>query len=371
MKKIMTLFLVMLLMAPVNIMAEEKDDKNDSTDNGKTTETVDDLVTDLPIDKEVSGAIYGSIYKENDDIIIDVPDDPDDNNNNNNNGGNNNNNNNNNNNGNSNGGNNGGSSNHGSGGNRPDNNQSDYGISTIGTDEKDSGIVYYKWVREKKTLEIYPAMFDKAKKEKKNIIMRVVDVDDKSLEYRLRIRYEDFKEVKMDTLKFEFGEKCEHKTAIEELLISAEARSLLQCKQEALPIPVYIGVSVPDTWDHSYGVYQYEYDQKNDSLTLIRKDLQIDEENVVEILLEKEKDYVFYHHSLPVMKHNLLTWVSGLSGKIEIVDQGNALISFLLFLTGFILIGGALYVVLDRRRKQLKAVILEADDDHEEGGEVS
>lgn len=366
MKKIMTLFLVMLLMAPMNIMAQEKDDKNDSNDNGKTTETVDDLVTDLPIDKEVSGTIYGSIYMENDDIIIDVPDNPDDNNNNNNNNGGNNNNGNNGNSGNN--GNQGGSSNNGSGGNRPDNNQSDYGINTAGTDEKDASIVYYKWVKDKKTLEIYPAMFDKAKKEKKNIIMRVVDVQDKNLEYRLRIRYEDFKEVKVDTLKFEFGEKCEHKTSIEELLISAEARSLLQCKQDDIPIPVYIGVSVPAAWDHSYGVYQYEYEQKNDSLTLIRKDLQIDEENVVEILMEKHKDYVFYHHSLPVMKHNLLTWVSGLSGNIEIVDQGNAWISFVLFLIGFGLIGGALYVVLDSRRKKLRSVILDGDVEMEEEG---
>lgn len=349
MKKAICLIATILLLSPAGIMAKDEDEKKD---DGKQ-ETSQDIVNDLPIDKEVSGAIYGSIYKENDDIIIDVPEKPEKPNNN------------------------GGAGNKpgntpggGQGeesGNRAENNQSDYDITEEGTDKKDVKIVYYKWERDKKTLEIYPAMFTKAKEEKKNIIMRVVDADNKSLEYRLRIRYEDFKDVKVDTLNIEFGERCEHKEHIKDLLISAEARSLLQCKQEGLPIPVYIGVRVPETWDHSYGVYQYEFEANTDKLKLIRKDLQIDEENVVEILMEKEKDYIFYHHSLPVMERSLTTWVSGLSGNVEIVDQGNAITSFVLFLTGTGLIGGVMYTVLDRRRKKLKTEILSFDEaEHEE-----
>lgn len=356
MKKAICLLTTMLLLSPAGVMAKDGDEKKD----GGNQEVSEDIVNDLPIDKEVSGTIYGSIYKENDDIIIDVPDKPN---------GNNDHNNNSNNNGN-------GSQEKPNGsqqqetpqsGNQAENNQADYNITPEGTDKKDVKIVYYKWERDKKTLEIYPVMFTKAKEEKKNIIMRVVDSENKALEYRLRIRYEDFKDVDVDTLKFEFGERCEHKKNIEELLISAEARSLLQCKQEGLSIPVYIGVRVPEAWDHSYGVYQYEFDHKEKELKLIRKDLQIDEENVVEILMEKEKDYVFYHHSLPVMKRSLTTWVSGLSGNVEIVDQGNAITSFVLFLTGTGLIGGVMYTILDRRRKKLKTEILSFDEtEHEE-----
>lgn len=366
MKKITSLLLVLLMLVPVNVMAEDKEKKDGEED--KKTETIDDLVTDLPIDKEVEGSIFGSIYKKEDDIIIDIPSDPNgggngQNGNNNNNGSNNNNGNNGNNGNNSNQGNNGNSSwNTQAPGNIPDSNQGTYHITSQGTDSNNQDIVYYKWVKEKKTLDIYPAMYEKAKKEKKNIVMRILSEDDRQLQYRLRIQYEDFKEEKISTAVFVFGDACEHKDPIRDLLISAEARTILQCKQEEIPYPVYVGVSVPEGWSHDYGVYQYEYLSDKKELSLIRKDLQIDEENVVEVKMAPGKDYVFYHHILPVEKHDLLTWISGLSGKSQIVHQSNAILSTILFLAGFSFIGFGLYTILDQRRKKLKTSILEKEE---------
>lgn len=361
----MCFLMIVVLMFPTGIMAADKDDDQDDKDKNTT---IDEIVNEVPIDKEITGKVFGSIfYTKDDDIDIDVNPGGDDNNNNNNNN-NNSNNNNNNNNGNNNNSNNNNSNNNGSNGqwnqnvNIPDSNQNDYGIGNDGTDQKDSKIVYYKWEKAIQKLTIYPALFEKATKEKKNIVMRVIDEKDKSLEYRIRILYDDFKDVKVDDLKIELGHKCTHKDKISELLLSVEARALFQCKQEALPVDVYIGVGVPESWDHSYGVYQYEYLEKDNSLKLIRKDLQIDEQNVVEVKMTPNKDYVFYSHVLPKEEHNLLTWISGLSGHSQIVDQGNAWKSFAMFFAGVMLIGGVIYVILDEKRKKLKTTILEVED---------
>ncbi|EFP59594.1 hypothetical protein HMPREF0983_04178 [Erysipelotrichaceae bacterium 3_1_53] len=99
---------------------------------------------------------------------------------------------------------------------------------------------------------------------------------------------------------------------------------LLQCKQEHIKVPVYIGVAVPEAWDHAYGVYQYALEQQD--FIYIRKDLQIDEENVIEVKMVPGKDYVFAQQSLPVEDRSLKTWVSGLSGGSQKVDQKLALV---------------------------------------------
>lgn len=366
MKKLMCFLMIAVLMFPTGIMATEKDDESDDKDKDNTT--IDEIVNEVPIDKDITGKIFGSIYySKDDDIDIDVnpggdKDNENNNNNNSNNNGNNSNNSNNNN------GNNNNSNNNSNNGqwnqnvNIPNSNQNSYGIGNDGIDQKDDKIVYYKWERAIQKLTIYPTLLEKAVKEKKNIVMRVIDEGDKSLEYRIRILYDDLKEAKFEDLKIELGHKCTHKDKISELLLSVEARALLQCKQEALPVDVYIGVGVPESWDHSYGVYQYEYLEKDNSLKLIRKDLQIDEQNVVEVKMTPNKDYVFYSHVLPKEEHNLLTWISGLTGKSQIVDQGNAWKSFAMFFAGVLLIGGVIYVVLDEKRKKLKTTMLDIED---------
>lgn len=372
MKKLISLLIAILLIGITSISAEEKK-QEDGNDGEKTEETTKDIVTDLPFPREVTGTIFGSIEKINNDIDIVIPEEPQDpdkpgnsgSNSNNGNSGNNSNSNNSNN-----------SSNNGNGGNThypniPNSNQGSYDIDEDGTSTNDKNIVYYKWVKNKKTLDIYVPMFEKAKSEKKNIVMRIIDEDSKEMRFRVRLKYEDIKDYKPATMTFVFGEACEHKPKIEELLMSGEARSLLQCKQEDVSIPVYIGVAVPETWDHDYGVYQYEYTPKESgddgNFKLIRKDLQIDQENFVEILMKSKTDYVFYNRTVLSEGYNLLTWVKGLSGNSDIVDQGNAVTATLLFLVGIGLLGGAGYIYLDGRRKKLKVTLVEEENDNKKG----
>ena len=206
-------------------------------------------------------------------------------------------------------------------------NQERYGIRTDGKSK--SGVSYYKWEEKVERLTIYPALFEKAKEEQKNIVMRVVDRKEGRMHYRLRMLYSDIRDMKESTLHFEFGAKCEHKEPMYEVAGTNEIVYLLQCKQEHVSIPVYVGVGVPKNWDHSYGVYQYSYEEQD--LVYIRKDLQIDEENIIEVKMAPEKDYVFGNQSLPVEGKNLKTWVSGLTGGSQKVDQKLALGSAAMF----------------------------------------
>ena len=59
-----------------------------------------------------------------------------------------------------------------------DANQEVYGINADGTGK--DGVVYYRWIEEKEHLTIYPALITKAKQEKKNIVMRIVDRKEKN-----------------------------------------------------------------------------------------------------------------------------------------------------------------------------------------------
>ena len=219
-------------------------------------------------------------------------------------------------------------------------NQQRFGIQSNGTDK--NGEPFYKWEEKVERLTIYPALFEKAKEEQKNIVMRVVDRGEGKMHYRLRLLYSDIKNMKESTLHFEFGAKCEHKELMYEVIGTNEIVYLLQCKQEYVSIPVYIGVGVPKNWNHSYGVYQYTYEDQD--LIYIRKDLQIDEENIIEVKMAPEKDYVFGNQTLPVEGKNLKTWVSGLTGGSRRVDQKLALGSTAMFAAaGFLgvsLVGG-------------------------------
>ena len=208
-----------------------------------------------------------------------------------------------------------------------DANQEVYGIQKDGTGK--NGVVYYRWVEKQEHLTIYPALIEKAKEEQKNIVMRVVDRSEGKMHYRLRILYEDVKDLKEEELQFEFGAKCAHKKEMYLLSGTKDLVYLLQCEQEQLKIPVYIGIGVPESWDHAYGVYQYSLEQRD--LVYIRKDLQIDEENIIEVKMAPGKDYVFAQRSLPVEEKNLNTWVSGLVGGSQRVDQKTALGSAAMF----------------------------------------
>ena len=218
-----------------------------------------------------------------------------------------------------------------------DANQEVYGINADGTGK--DGVVYYRWIEEKEHLTIYPALITKAKQEKKNIVMRIVDRKEKKLRYRLRMQYTDIRDIREETMQFEFGAKCEHKELLYHTAKTDDIVYLLQCKQEHVKIPVYIGVAVPKAWDHAYGVYQYAFEQQE--FVYIRKDLQIDEENVVEVKMAPGKDYVFAQQTLPVEDRNLKMWLSGLSGGSQKVDQKLALGS-----TGMFTIAGGIIIVL-------------------------
>lgn len=221
-----------------------------------------------------------------------------------------------------------------------DANQEVYGIRRDGTGAK--GVVYYRWEEKQEHLTIYPALIEKAKEEQKNIVMRVVDRSEGKMHYRLRILYEDVKELKEEELQFEFGAKCEHKKSMYQMAGTNDIVYLLQCEQAQLKVPVYIGIGVPASWDHAYGVYQYSVEQRD--LVYIRKDLQIDEENIIEVRMAPGKDYVFSQRSLPVEEKSLNTWVSGLVGGSRRVDQKLALGSTAMFAAaGFLgvsLVGG-------------------------------
>lgn len=329
MKKAAVLLIILMTMSMNVIHAE---DENEHDENGS-------IVTDLPYSQEMEGEMYGALFgKVDSDIDIDVPvedepkdeetpkdpetpkkEEPDK-------------------------GTSDGKDKHngnksetekeegeGSGGknasimslrpNIADANQEVYGIKKDGTGK--NGVIYYRWVEKQEHLTIYPALIEKAQEEQKNIVMRVVDRNEGRMHYRLRILYEDVKELKAEELQFEFGAKCEHKKNMFQMAGTDDIVYLLQCEQEQITIPVYIGIGVPESWDHSYGVYQYSYEKRD--LVYIRKDLQIDEENIIEVRMAPGKDYVFAQRSLPVEGKNLNTWVSGLSGGSMKVDQKLAL----------------------------------------------
>ena len=142
-------------------------------------------------------------------------------------------------------------------------------------------------------LTIYPALVTKAKEEQKNIVMRVVDrkgEEDALPSAAAVCGYQGY-ERGDDALRIQT--KCEHKEAMYELAGTDDIVYLLQCKQEHIKVPVYIGVAVPEAWDHAYGVYQYALEQQD--FIYIRKDLQIDEENVVEVKMAPGR--TMYSHS--------------------------------------------------------------------------
>ena len=335
MRKVSAVFLCLLMVAlcAKDIAAKEKNDHTETDDNGN-------IVSDLPWNQEIEGKIYGQLIGKvkDDDIDIDVPDpqdkeepvdsDGDKGNEND------------------------GSTGADKGSSEPSRNtdsttsgergtsairnfypnitaanQERFGIKSDGTDK--SGRPYYKWEEKAERLTIYPALFEKAKEEQKNIVMRVVDRKEGRMHYRLRLLYNDIRDMKETTLHFEFGAKCSHKEAMYELSGTNDIVYLLQCEQPHVSIPVYIGIGVPKNWDHAYGVYQYQLEEQD--LVYIRKDLQIDEENIIEVRMAPGKDYVFANQSLPIEGKNLKTWVSGLTGGSQKVDQKLALGSAAMF----------------------------------------
>lgn len=349
MRKASAVFLCLLMVTLcVQEITAKENDHTESDGNGN-------IVTDLPWNQEIEGKMYGQLIGKvkDDDIDIDVPapedkedpvspEEPDT----------------------------GTVDNGGEGGNKEENskpsrdpnnaasgeqgtsairnfypnitaaNQQRYGIQRNGTDK--NGRAYYKWEEKAERLTIYPALFEKAKEEQKNIVMRVVDRSEGKMHYRLRLLYSDIKDMKETTLDFEFGAKCSHKEAMYEMSGTNDIVYLLQCEQAHVSIPVYIGIGVPASWDHAYGVYQYSVEQRD--LVYIRKDLQIDEENIIEVRMAPGKDYVFSQRSLPVEEKSLNTWVSGLVGGSRRVDQKLALGSTAMFAAaGFLgvsLVGG-------------------------------
>lgn len=338
MRKLYGVLICTVLLQMNAIMLQAKEDEHTTVDgNGN-------IVTDLPWNQEIEGKMYGKLIGNvNDDIDIDIPEkeepgnddkgssdknkpDDKDNSQQNNQGtkpsGN--------------------STTSGSqGGNAVQvfraniarSNQSSYGIKENGTDK--AGITYYKWEEKQEKLTIFPALFEKAKEEKKNIVMRVVDRGEGKMHYRLRVMYDDIKDMDIQTLTFEFGARCVHKENLYDYVGTSDIIYLLQCKQEQIPIPVYIGIGVPATWNHDYGVYQYSYAKED--LIYIRKDLQIDEENIVEVKMNAGQDYVFAEQSLPIEGKNAGTWIAGLTGNSHIVKQGYAIGSTALLATaGFL-----------------------------------
>lgn len=335
---------VLLLMSVVMLQAKEEEHT--------TVDENGNIVTDLPWNQEIEGRMYGKLIGNvNDDIDIDIPDDDqgkgegdDDHNKPKDQG-----------------------DSHTTEKNSPasgsqggnaiqifraniaQSNQSSYGIRADGTSKE--GIAYYKWEEKQERLTIFPALFEKAKEEKKNIVMRVVDRGEGRMHYRLRVMYDDIKDMDVQTLTFEFGARCVHKENLYEFVRTSDIIYLLQCKQEQIPIPVYIGIGVPATWNHDYGVYQYSYEK--DDLVYIRKDLQIDEENIVEVSMSAGKDYVFAEQSLPVEGKNAGTWIAGLTGNSHIVKQGYAIGSTaLLAAAGSILV----LITMSYRRLSIKKV---------------
>lgn len=289
MKKAILCLFVAMLLCPLTIHAQEdKDDKQD----GKDSADIDEIVSDVPVNKEVSGSIYGSIYGIDDDLVMNV--------------------------------------------------------STTARNTKDEA--FYEWTEEVRKLTIFKALFLKAQQTKKNIVMRILDNEDHKMEYRVRMFYKDFKDKEPEDIEIEFGAKCEHKNFIKDLLIGAEARVILSCKQKEIAFPVFIGVAVPKKWDHGYGVYHYSYRSDQKGLELLRNDLKIDEENIVEIPLEPGTDNVFYNHVLPVEEKNLLTWVKGLSNGSTNIDGGNAMKAVVAFTLGALLIAGNAALFLHRKK---------------------
>lgn len=314
MKKIILCLFMALLLCPITVQAEDDQGEDQNT---KDTDDINEIVSDVPINKEVSGSIFGSIYGKNDDIVIDVPGKGS--------------------------GNQGGSQ---SGGRQSGGSRSNGGI----TEEADPD--YYEMSENGKILTIFKALFMKAKLTEKNIVMRILDDADQNLEYRVRIYYKDIKDKDIDDVEITFGDECDHKGIIEELLIGAEARAILSCKQKEIDFPVLIGVAVPKKWDHGYGIYHYAYQPEQKDLELLRNDLQIDEENIVEIPLEAGKDNVFYNHVLPVEDKNLLTWVKGLSSGSPRIDGGTAVKAISAFTMGVLLIAGnTVFFIRYKKRK--------------------
>lgn len=292
MKKAILCLFVAMLLCPLTIHAQEDQDEDQ---NGKDSEDINEIVSDVPVNKEVSGSIFGSIYGIDDDLVMNV------------------------------------STTARKGGNAEDE-------------------AFYEWTEDVRKLTIFKALFLKAQQTKKNIVMRILDNEDHKMEYRVRIFYKDIKDKEAEDMEIEFGAKCEHKDFIKNLLIGAEARVILSCKQKKIDFPVYIGVAVPKKWDHGYGVYHYAYQSDQKGLELLRNDLKIDEENIVEIPLKPGTDHVFYNHVLPVEEKNLLTWVKGLSNGSPSIHGGNAMKAVVAFTLGVLLIAGNAVLFLRHKR---------------------
>lgn len=341
-------------IAGIRVAAEDSD-KNKDNEN-KSGDIKDDgkgnLTTSLPFPEEIKGEIYATLYGRDDDINIDIPgtgDDTKDENKkpdkeqpkpgNSTNKGNDKT---------------GKDSDKDTGEgtihipNISDSNQDVYGIRADGTGK--DGIRYYKWEENQRNLYIYKPLFELAKTKEMNIVMRFMDEKEDMMLYRVRIKYEDMKDKKSDTIQLDFGKDCQHNETIESIVHGVGVQKLLSCRQKNLEFPVYIGVGVPNTWNHDFGVYQYQLVGK--TLELIRKDLKIDEENAVEVELHPGHDYVFYQSILPKESVGLMTWIKGLTGNSQIVNQWIAIPALVLFVLGIIMMIGIIYITKEKRKHE-------------------
>lgn len=308
---------ILLLMVSFTCVNAAEDEHTTTDENGN-------IVTDLPWNQEIEGKVYGSLIgkvkdddKDDEDINISIEEPSE---------------------------------------TKPQKkpemtrrpnirkpNQSLYGITEEGTDKADTPL--YKWEQHMEKLTIYPAMFALAKKEQKNIVMRIIDEDGK-LRYRVKVLYKDFQNMKDQEIVFVFGAACSHKKSIYDSAGTMDIAYLLQCKQEHIPIPVYIGVGVPDEWDKEIGAYQYTFE--NNELVFLNKDLQIDEEHVVEVKMTPGKDHIFANQTLPPEGKNLKSWIAGVQGKNENIHQGMAIASTVMYACAGITMIAAMVLLIKR-----------------------
>ena len=223
-------------------------------------------------------------------------------------------------------------------------NQQLYGIRKDGTDKL--GTLYYRWEEQRSRLIVYPEMIEKAKAEKKNIVIRIYDEQSGRIRYRVKLLYKDIKDMEVETLKLSLLESCVHKEALYQAAGKQDIVYLLECRQKALPVPVYIGVGVPDNWDRRYGVYMYSL--QGQELRYVRNDLVIDEEGVIEVRMEAGKDLVFSSSALMTDIKSMKGWLGVLRGEASAGKQRLAIGSAAFFACAFIL--GILMIILWRKK---------------------
>lgn len=344
MKKMMILSagILMVMGSMLQISAKEEEKKEEKSVNQDYEETEKEIILDVPYPHDFSGVIYGSLYEKikDDNIDIDVnPPKPD------------------------NGGNQGGQGNNGgSGGN---NNGSHGGV--YEKERRQNGTYYdsalaqdgealYKADHELMNIRIYKKAFELALEKQKSLVFSIFDKDGKMI-YRLRYDIKDIKgvdESEIEEVEFDFEQECDHRSIVKDLLQEQSAVQLFLCKHDTLKIPVYIGIKVPDGWDRQFAIYEYEYNEKTKTLDKVSDELQIDHEQIVETKMQSMKDLIYANKSLVLDKLDLKTWVDGLSGNSELVDQGKAIMA-VIFMMGALGAAGAIaYVYLKK-----KSVLLE------------